>query len=74
MFWVESRFRVCTWDPAHGKPYASAQSALSFGVGGVGACFHSGSVQMEPERLELYPYHTFMESLEEKGAVLTLLF
>lgn len=24
------------WDPAHGKPYASAQLALSFGVGGLG--------------------------------------
>lgn len=36
MFWVESRLRVCTWDPAHGKPYASAQLELSFGVGGLG--------------------------------------
>lgn len=73
MFWVESRLRVCTWDPAHGKPYASAQLALSFGVEGeVGACFHIGTVQIEPGRLELYPYRTFIESSEEKEAVLTL--
>lgn len=69
MFWVESRLRVCTWDSAHGKPYASAQLPLSFGVGGVGARFHTCTVQIEPGRLELYPYHTFIESSEEKDAV-----
>lgn len=37
MFWVETRLRECMWDPAHGRPYASAQLALSFGVkGGLG--------------------------------------
>lgn len=36
MFRVESCLRVCTWDPAHGKPYASAQSvsAILWGDGG----------------------------------------
>lgn len=66
MFWVESRLRVCMWDPAHGKPYASAQLALSFGVEGVGACFHKGTVQMEPGRHELYPYRVFIEPSQKK--------
>lgn len=52
------------WDPAHGKPYASAQLELSFGVWGGEACFRTGAVEMEPGRLELYPYHPFIESSE----------
>lgn len=42
MFWVKLRLTVCTWDPAHGKPYASAQLELSFGVeeGGWGLFLH----------------------------------
>lgn len=68
MFWVESRLRACTWDPAHGRPYVSAQLALSFGVkGGVGACFYSGAVQMKPGRLELWSRHVFIESSERKN-------
>lgn len=68
MFWVESRLRVCMWDPAHGKPYASAQLALSFGVEGVGACFHKGTVQTAHGRHELYPYRAFIESSQTKDA------
>lgn len=73
MFWVELRLRVCMWDPAHGKPYASAQLELSFGVRGVEACFHAGTAKMEPGSLELYPYHFFIESSVEKHAALALI-
>lgn len=44
MFWVESCLRVCTRDPAHGKPYASEQWELSFwGGGGLIPFFTNGA-------------------------------
>lgn len=59
------------WDPAHGKPYASAQLELSFGVG-VGG-LRPVPVQAQQRRSPgvLNDIRiTFMESSVEKHAVL----
>lgn len=75
MFRVESCLRVCTWDPAHGKPYASAQAELSFWGGGVGGGrlltvvgLNPLSPRTEPGRHELYRYYMFIESPEKVAA------
>lgn len=68
MFRVESCLRACTWDPAHGKPYASAQSELSFRGGGERGVDGGGAESALCARHAFYPYCVFLEPSEQVAA------